>query len=162
MIKFHPIYNNDGSIAYFRLICLIIAVVCFLIYAILALLKPTEASASSVEDVQENEQNIKIRRQALFEMADGYAFFKACGSINNSFSECSWSVSDVINDFYSPTVKAGEKDFSLSLAIKKDKWSDLCAAMRLNGKGEFKALDLEGKDVTSKCFPSDFLAAPQQ
>ena len=50
---FHPIYNNDGRVSVFRLLCLVVIALCMGIYGFL-LLNKESANSASLSDVKDN------------------------------------------------------------------------------------------------------------
>ena len=87
---FHPIYNADGSLSPFRLTCLGVFVVCLLAYAVTVLIASSDNSKGKGQEESVSAEidaaALKLRSEALSDLADGYAFLKACNSINNGFS----------------------------------------------------------------------------
>lgn len=159
---FHPIYNADGSLSPFRLTCLGVFVVCLLAYAVTVLIASSDNSKGKGQEESVSAEidaaALKLRSEALSDLADGYAFLKACNSINNGFSGCTWTVSDEVGKSYSHEVKFAKESFVLALALKDKNSSDICARLVLDSQGKFKAEDMGGRDITAKCFPENFLA----
>ena len=152
---FHPIYNADGTLSRFRIACLGVFVVCLIAYAVTVLMTPSDNVKVQEEsaDTEIDAATLKLRTKALSDLADGFAFLKACDSINNGFSGCTWTVSDV---------KFAKESFVLALALKDKTSSDICARLILDSQGKFKAEDSSGRDITAKCFPEDFLVSPKE
>ena len=161
---FHPIYNADGSLSPFRLTCLGVFVVCLLAYAVTVLMASSDNSKGQEESASAeiDAAALKLRSEALSDLADGYAFLKACNSINNGFSGCTWTVSDEVGKSYAHEVKFAKESFVLALALKDKTSSDICARLILDSQGKFKAEDSSGRDITAKCFPEDFLGSPKE
>ena len=161
---FHPIYNADGSVSRFRLVCLGVLAVCLIAYALTVLMAPSDPTLVKEESVSDeiDADALKLRTKALSDLADGYAFLKACDLINNGFSGCTWTVSDEVGKAYAHEVKFASKAFVLSLALKDTNGGDICARLVLDSQGKFKAEDQGGRDITAKCFPKNFLALSKE
>ncbi|WP_294564805.1 hypothetical protein [uncultured Succinatimonas sp.] len=161
---FHPIYNADGTLSRFRIACLGVFVVCLIAYAVTVLMTPSDNVKVQEEsaDTEIDAATLKLRTKALSDLADGFAFLKACDSINNGFSGCTWTVSDEVGKSYAHEVKFAKESFVLALALKDKTSSDICARLILDSQGKFKAEDSSGRDITAKCFPEDFLVSPKE
>lgn len=170
---FHPLYNADGSLSVFRLICLTVTACCLLSYPFVKNSGQSSQSAASSQETASSKTSVlgsfiesdekkelkklqKIRKDALVELKSGFDFLNSCGNINAGFEGCSFKFSEEVLKFYDAKVTTADDGFSIELKAKKDMQKDECVQFSINSLGEFKALDKMNR-ATDKCTPKDFV-----
>lgn len=145
---FHPIYNLNGRISIFRLICLVIIAACMLLYGILLLVEPNESANLNVDsDDLAQEENAQIQNKSdslaevISELQNASAYLSSCGILNQGFEGCDINFSKNISDKFLISVDLAEDGYSLELKSKNAQHCSLILVMN----DEFRAYDEHGK-----------------
>lgn len=171
---FNPIYNHDGSVSVFRVICLVVISLCMLSYAVILLSssESTQVSApAAVADEkpapqveQEKPQAsvvridpVKLRKQALNELASSIRYFEACGVLSRGYEGCHFAFSKVVTDRYEVTEDAVDDGFIISFKLKNSEEDSSCSLMSYSSSGDHLSHGADGR-ISDSCFPEDFLS----
>ena len=155
---FHPLYNEDGRISYFRLSCLIIVTVSMFSYGVITLSRdeaplisenmPEPAPAAEAV-LQEPE--IDPLALALDELAEGSGFLSACGLLNQGFEGCDYSFSPQVLEFFEPGLEVSDDGYALELHSRDRRH---CSVLRVMN-GVFESFDERGQPA-SGCIPPSY------
>ncbi len=176
--RFHPLYNEDGSVSWFRAGCLLLLAVCMIAYALLSADSDEagDSAAGGTEILSDNSSAsgtdgsrglqslfgsgesshrsiiLAHRRNALDELENGAGFLSSCGDINAGFIGCHFEFSDQVLQFYDASIDAADDGFSIVLRAKGGQLDDLCVEYGINSEGTVYALNKEGHRDMS-CLP---------
>lgn len=173
---FHPIFNYDGKVSIFRVVCLTIFAFCLIIYGVLALTSNDSNDRSNAqaqvsnqqddviedetfdeEDDDEYQQLVKNRRMMLIELKDTVAFLSSCGNINAGFEGCRVDFSEQFKRYYKASVEAFDDGFSISVEAINVQASDHCFKITVDSSLNVSVLDHKNQDITNKCVPNNYL-----
>ncbi len=163
---FNPIFNKDGSLSFFRLFCLIVAVSCATAYYVTGQGKDTKsvaktesaqvsevvetAKADAVkEDEPEEVSPVAIREKALLELKDESEYMQICGAVDNGYDNCSVDLPEELESFYSMRLHSWGDGYKLVL-LAKDENKDLCRQFESNSNGEIIGFNENG-EADQKC-----------
>lgn len=178
--RFHPLYNEDGSVSWFRAGCLLLLALCMIAYAVISagggdnaepapqaedgseILSSNQSSQAqgsgsrlkalfSAEDQRRSEIQ-KHRQAALSELENIADLFSSCGNINAGFIGCRFDFSENVLQFYDASINAADDGFSIVLKAKGSQLEDLCVEYGINSEGTVYALDKQGRRDMS-CLP---------
>ncbi len=145
---FHPIYNLNGRISIFRLICLLIIAVCMLLYGVLLLAESNNSINSNIDgDDLAKKENVQIKNntdsltEVIFELQNASAYLSSCGILNQGFEGCDINFSKKVSEKFLISVDLAEDGYSLELKSKNTQHCALILVMN----DEFKAYDEHGK-----------------
>lgn len=149
---FHPIYNANGRISIFRLVCLVIIAACMLVYGFLLLVEPNKSidqKADRDELVQNGNNQVQEKDQdplteVIFELQNVASYLSSCGIINQGFEGCEIDFSKNISDKFLTFIDLAEDGYSLELKSKTTQHCSLILVMN----DEFRAYDENGKFAT--------------
>ncbi len=144
---FHPIYNNDGRVSVFRLLCLVVIALCMGIYGFL-LLNKESANSASLSDVKDNKSETLAKDNsdnnldsALKEFASSASFLSSCGILNQGFEGCDITFSNKVLATFNTRQDIADDGYVLEISAKKPQH---CAVFKAVND-EFFAFDDQGK-----------------
>ena len=149
---FNPVFNKDGSVSYFRVICLITAVSCFVCGCVMKSSKNEDQTASNAEPVQtveaessaQEDSSLQIREKAIAELASNAEFMQTCGTLDRSYDNCVVELSEDLKPYYSMDLDSSDDGYSLVLkATEQNK--DNCRLFESNSNGELIGLNENGE-----------------
>lgn len=150
---FHPIYNLNGRISIFRLICLLIIAACMLAYGVLLLTGANERTNLNIDsDELAKSENIQVRNktdsltEVISELQNASYYLSSCGILNQGFEGCDINFSKNISEKFFISVDLAEDGYSLELKSKNTQHCALILVMN----DEFKAYDEHGK-IAADC-----------
>ncbi len=163
---FNPIFNKDGTLSFFRLFCLIVAVSCAVAYYVTgqdksaqSVAKAESAPASEVVDtasagaVREDEPEeispVAIRERALLELKEDAEYMQICGAVDNGYDNCKVDLPEDLKEFYSMKLHSWGDGYEL-LILAKDENKDLCRQFESNSNGEIIGFNDKGES-DQKC-----------
>lgn len=151
---FNPIYQKDGSLSFFRIACLFVAVSCFICGCVMKVDSSDKneqilTRAEQVEqnaDVVESDDNLssdEIRSLALNELATDSEYMQICGTIDRVYDSCSVQISENLKPYYSLEFNASADGFKLVLKATEANTDD-CSIYESNSNGDLFALNKSG------------------
>ena len=150
---FHPIYNPNGRISIFRLICLLIIAVCMLLYGVLLLAEPNGSINSDIDgDGLAKSENIQVKNktdslaEVIFELQNASSYLSSCGILNQGFEGCDINFSKNISEKFLISIDLADDGYSLELKSKNTQHCALILVMN----DEFKVYDEHGK-IAADC-----------
>lgn len=157
---FNPIFNADGSLSYFRVTCLIVALGCLIGGCVMdgTSDSKSEDGDSSVASVTQNEDSVpeaddslsadEIRIIALKEVYQTTKYMQTCGAIDRGYDNCSVSLSEKANPYFTLSQDTATDGFSLRFNAT-DNNSDTCRVFETDSNGTVTALNSKGEEDPS-------------
>ena len=151
---FNPIYQKDGSLSFFRIACLFVAISCFICGCVMKVESSdkneqisarddsVEQSADTVE-VDGSLASDEIRSLAINELVADSEYMQTCGTIDRVYDSCTVDISANLKPYYSLEVNASADGFKLVLSATKNNADD-CSVYESNSNGEFLAFNKSG------------------
>ena len=159
---FNPIFNADGSLSYFRVTCLVIALGCLIGGCVMdgasgsnskveSLTQASEDAQSSSSDVEADDSLSAddIRTIALKEVYQATKYMQTCGAFDRSYDNCTVTLSEQAKPYFSMNLDTATDGFTLMFNAT-DSNTDSCRVFETDSDGTVTALNAEGK-VDSSC-----------
>ncbi len=152
---FNPVFNKDGSVSYFRIICLITALGCFICGCVmnsnsnddeLAQVPAKEQSDASLRAQTENARisSLKLREKAVEEFVSNTEFMQTCGTLDRSYDNCVVELSDDLKPYYSLALDSSDDGYSMVIEATPQN-NDSCRLFESNSNGEILGLNDKGE-----------------
>ncbi|MGN1281373.1 MAG: hypothetical protein ACI4UM_05660 [Succinivibrio sp.] len=152
---FNPVLNADGSVSYFRIICLVVATACFVSGCVMddsssQTVAPDEnvtaVQEESVKETTKEETDFgKLRSYAISEIISDSLYMQTCGALDRGYENCSVTLSDNLKPYYDLSLDAADDGFAIMLRAK-DSNKDECRVFEADSNGVLKATDSNGLD----------------
>lgn len=147
---FNPVYNADGKISYFRVLCLSVAFGCLICGCMVDNDKKTVQRSKVLESVQQEtvlpaiEHDYKqIRTLALEEFTFDIEYLQTCGTLDRGFDNCVVELSDSLKPYYSLNLDASADGYKIAFVANEDSKNEL-ENFESDSNGEIKIVDSDG------------------
>lgn len=147
---FNPVYNADGRVSYFRVLCLSVAFGCFICGCMVDNDKKTVQRAQSVTSVQEETQlptvsrdYKQIRTLALEEFTFDVEYLQTCGTLDRGFDNCVVELSDSLKPYYSLSLDASADGYKIAFVANEDSKDEL-RSFESDSNGDIRIVDSDG------------------
>ena len=124
---FNPVYNADGRISYFRVLCLSVAFGCFICGCMVDNDKKSAQRTQNVASVQEEtllpavkHDYKQIRTLALEEFTFDVEYLQTCGTLDRGFDNCVVELSDSLKPYYSLNLDASADGYKIAFVANED------------------------------------------
>ena len=159
---FNPIFNADGSLSYFRVTCLIVALGCLIGGCVMDSSSDSKSTDELSKDVsaQVESQNSKveaddslsadeIRTIALKEVYQATRYMQTCGALDKGYDNCTVSLSEQVKPYFTMSLDTATDGFTLRFNATENN-SDTCKVFETDSDGSVKALNAKG-EVDKSC-----------
>ena len=153
---FNPIYNRDGSLSYFRVLCLMTAVSCFICGCVMEGKKnssqdSSKVTAESTQVLQQerkaqtrtqdpSEKFARVRQLAFVELLEDGEYLQTCGVLNKGYDECRIKISDELAEYYKVNLDTSNEGFLLKFEAN-DSNQDSCRLLEADSNGQYYGYD---------------------
>ena len=168
---FNPVFNKDGSLSYFRVFCLGVAMVCFACGCVMKNDEKQDEKVSVASSVQsetveetriedDSHKLMEMRAQAVEEIVQASEYMQTCGVLDRGYDSCEVTLSDEMSKNYTLNLDASADGFKLTFTATASN-RDTCRLYEANSNGELVGFDENGK-ADKNCLlglanaPSDF------
>ena len=147
---FNPVYNADGRISYFRVLCLSVAFGCFICGCMVDNDKKTAQRTQNVASVQEEtllpavkHDYKQIRTLALEEFTFDVEYLQTCGTLDRGFDNCVVELSDSLKPYYSLNLDASADGYKIAFVANEDSKDEL-RSFESDSNGDIRIVDSDG------------------
>lgn len=158
---FNPIFNADGSISYFRVTCLVVAIGCLVSGCVMKndetpdideVAAVQDESADDTSSVEVEKTSVidtdKLRVRALQELYTDIVYMQSCGDLDSSFDNCQLTLAHELTPYYELKLESSADGYLLKLSATADN-EDSCKVFENDSNGNLVAFDAEGnKDLS--------------
>ncbi|MCR5536851.1 MAG: hypothetical protein K6F05_05490 [Succinivibrio sp.] len=167
----NPIYNADGTLSKFRIVCLLVIAVCMLAYGWLNFQAEssadTRSAANDVAAAQTAQEDagegidlflpaknsfVQAKVAAIDEFFESISFYNLCGSLNKGYEGCRFKYSDAVTSLYNVEAEASDDGFILNLKLIDPQKDTTCTAMSYSSSGDLFSYDEQGNHTEQQCF----------
>ena len=154
---FNPIFNADGSLSYFRVTCLIVALGCLIGGCVMDSSSDSKNKDKVAEDVTAQVENQdsgveaddslsadEIRTIALKEVYQATRYMQTCGALDKGYDNCSVSLSEQAKPYFNMVFDTATDGFTLRFNATENN-SDTCKVFETDSDGSVKALNAKGE-----------------
>lgn len=154
---FNPIFNADGSLSYFRVTCLIVALGCLIGGCVMDSSSDGKnkdevsddvtaqvESQGSVEDADDSLSADEIRTIALKEVYQATRYMQTCGALDKGYDNCTVSLSEQAKPYFTMVLDTATDGFTLRFNATENN-SDTCKVFETDSDGSVKALNAKGE-----------------
>lgn len=154
---FNPIFNADGSLSYFRVTCLIVALGCLIGGCVMDSSSDSKNKDKVAEDVTAQVENQdsgveaddslstdEIRTIALKEVYQATRYMQTCGALDKGYDNCSVSLSEQAKPYFTMVFDTATDGFTLRFNATENN-SDTCKVFETDSDGSVKALNAKGE-----------------
>lgn len=154
---FNPIFNADGSLSYFRVTCLIVALGCLIGGCVMDSSSDSKNKDKVAEDVTAQVENQdsgveaddslsadEIRTIALKEVYQATRYMQTCGALDKGYDNCSVSLSEQAKPYFTMVFDTSTDGFTLRFNATENN-SDTCKVFETDSDGSVKALNAKGE-----------------
>lgn len=154
---FNPIFNADGSLSYFRVTCLIVALGCLIGGCVMdsssdgknkdEVSDDVTAQVESQDSVVEADDSLsadEIRTIALKEVYQATRYMQTCGALDKGYDNCTVSLSEQAKPYFSMVLDTATDGFTLRFNATENN-SDTCKVFETDSDGSVKALNAKGE-----------------
>ena len=159
---FNPIFNADGSLSYFRVTCLIVALGCLIGGCVMDSSSDSKNKDKVAEDVTAQVENQdsgvdaddslsadEIRTIALKEVYQATRYMQTCGALDKGYDNCTVSLSEQAKPYFTMSLDTATDGFTLRFNATENN-SDTCKVFETDSDGSVKALNAKG-EVDKSC-----------
>ena len=156
---FNPIFNTDGSLSYFRVTCLIVALGCLI--GGLVVVMDSSSDSKNKDDVSEDvtaqvenqDSGVEaddslsadeIRTIALKEIYQATRYMQTCGALDKGYDNCTVSLSEQAKPYFTMVFDTATDGFTLRFNATENN-SDTCKVFETDSDGSVKALNAKGE-----------------
>lgn len=154
---FNPIFNADGSLSYFRVTCLIVALGCLIGGCVMdsssdgknkdEVSDNVTAQVESQDSVEEADDSLsadEIRTIALKEVYQATRYMQTCGALDKGYDNCIVSLSEQAKPYFTMVLDTATDGFTLRFNATENN-SDTCKVFETDSDGSVKALNAKGE-----------------
>lgn len=154
---FNPIFNADGSLSYFRVTCLIVALGCLIGGCVMdsssdgknkdEVSDNVTAQVESQDSVEEADDSLsadEIRTIALKEVYQSTRYMQTCGALDKGYDNCTVSLSEQAKPYFTMVLDTATDGFTLRFNATENN-SDTCKVFETDSDGSVKALNAKGE-----------------
>lgn len=154
---FNPIFNADGSLSYFRVTCLIVALGCLIGGCVMDSSSDGKnkdevsddvtaqvESQGSVEEADDSLSADEIRTIALKEVYQATRYMQTCGALDKGYDNCTVSLSEQAKPYFTMVLDTATDGFTLRFNATENN-SDTCKVFETDSDGSVKALNAKGE-----------------
>ena len=154
---FNPIFNADGSLSYFRVTCLIVALGCLIGGCVMdsssdgknkdEISDDVTAQVESQDSVEEADDSLsadQIRTIALKEVYQATRYMQTCGALDKGYDNCTVSLSEQAKPYFTMVLDTATDGFTLRFNATENN-SDTCKVFETDSDGSVKALNAKGE-----------------
>lgn len=154
---FNPIFNADGSLSYFRVTCLIVALGCLIGGCVMdsssdgknkdEISDDVTAQVESQDSVEEADDSLsadEIRTIALKEVYQATRYMQTCGALDKGYDNCTVSLSEQAKPYFTMVLDTATDGFTLRFNATENN-SDTCKVFETDSDGSVKALNAKGE-----------------
>ena len=154
---FNPIFNADGSLSYFRVTCLIVALGCLIGGCVMDSSSDSKNKDKVAEDVTAQVENQdsgveaddslsadEIRTIALKEVYQATRYMQTCGALDKGYDNCTVSLSEQAKPYFTMVFDTSTDGFTLRFNATENN-SDTCKVFETDSDGSVKALNAKGE-----------------
>ena len=154
---FNPIFNTDGSLSYFRVTCLIVALGCLIGGCVMDSSSDSKNKDDVSEDVTAQVENQdsgveaddslsadEIRTIALKEIYQATRYMQTCGALDKGYDNCTVSLSEQAKPYFTMVFDTANDGFTLRFNATENN-SDTCKVFETDSDGSVKALNAKGE-----------------
>lgn len=154
---FNPIFNADGSLSYFRVTCLIVALGCLIGGCVMDSSSDGKnkdevsddvtaqvESQGSVEEADDSLSAEEIRTIALKEVYQAIRYMQTCGALDKGYDNCTVSLSEQAKPYFTMVLDTATDGFTLRFNATENN-SDTCKVFETDSDGSVKALNAKGE-----------------
>lgn len=154
---FNPIFNADGSLSYFRVTCLIVALGCLIGGCVMDSSSDGKnkdevsddvtaqvESQGSVEEADDSLSADEIRTIALKEVYQATRYMQTCGALDKGYDNCTVSLSEQAKPYFTMDLDTATDGFTLRFNATENN-SDTCKVFETDSDGSVKALNAKGE-----------------
>lgn len=154
---FNPIFNADGSLSYFRVTCLIVALGCLIGGCVMdsssdgknkdEVSDNVTAQVESQDSVEEADASLsadEIRTIALKEVYQATRYMQTCGALDKGYDNCTVSLSEQAKPYFTMVLDTATDGFTLRFNATENN-SDTCKVFETDSDGSVKALNAKGE-----------------
>lgn len=154
---FNPIFNADGSLSYFRVTCLIVALGCLIGGCVMDSSSDGKnkdevsddvtaqvESQGSVEEADDSLSAEEIRTIALKEVYQATRYMQTCGALDKGYDNCTVSLSEQAKPYFTMVLDTATDGFTLRFNATENN-SDTCKVFETDSDGSVKALNAKGE-----------------
>lgn len=154
---FNPIFNADGSLSYFRVTCLIVALGCLIGGCVMdsssdgknkdEVSDDVTAQVENKDAVEEADDSLsaeEIRTIALKEVYQATRYMQTCGALDKGYDNCTVSLSEQAKPYFTMVLDTATDGFTLRFNATENN-SDTCKVFETDSDGSVKALNAKGE-----------------
>lgn len=154
---FNPIFNADGSLSYFRVTCLIVALGCLIGGCVMdsssdgknkdEVSDDVTAQVENKDAVEEADDSLsadEIRTIALKEVYLATRYMQTCGALDKGYDNCTVSLSEQAKPYFTMVLDTATDGFTLRFNATENN-SDTCKVFETDSDGSVKALNAKGE-----------------
>ena len=154
---FNPIFNADGSLSYFRVTCLIVALGCLIGGCVMDSSSDGKnkdevsddvtaqvENQDAVEDADDSLSADEIRTIALKEVYQATRYMQTCGALDKGYDNCTVSLSEQAKPYFTMVLDTATDGFTLRFNATENN-SDTCKVFETDSDGSVKALNAKGE-----------------
>ena len=154
---FNPIFNADGSLSYFRVTCLIVALGCLIGGCVMdsssdgknkdEVSDDVTAQVENKDAIEEADDSLsaeEIRTIALKEVYQATRYMQTCGALDKGYDNCSVSLSEQAKPYFTMVLDTATDGFTLRFNATENN-SDTCKVFETDSDGSVKALNAKGE-----------------
>ena len=154
---FNPIFNADGSLSYFRVTCLIVALGCLIGGCVMDSSSDgknkDEVSEDVTAQVESQDSGVEaddslsadeIRTIALKEVYQTTRYMQTCGALDKGYDNCTVSLSEQAKPYFTMALDTAADGFTLRFNATENNY-DTCKVFETDSDGSVKALNAKGE-----------------
>lgn len=154
---FNPIFNADGSLSYFRVTCLIVALGCLIGGCVMdsssdgknkdEVSDDVTAQVENKDAVEEADDSLsaeEIRTIALKEVYQATRYMQTCGALDKGYDNCTVSLSEQAKPYFTMVLDTATDGFTLRFNATENN-SDTCKVFETDSDGSVNALNAKGE-----------------